>query len=335
MAIIDDPSVYWQMKQWTGNDGTSALTFDGNADLQADLFWLKTRNAGDLWRCYDSVRGVNIGLVLNATDAEQNVANDGITAIGSDGFTMVDGSNFGGGNYNQGSTNYIAYAWKELAGFMDIVSYTGNATEGRTVSHSLGTVPKMMIVKNRDAAVKWVVYHAKNTAAPETDHLILDSTAATADDNSTWNDTAPTSSVFSVGSSTSTNGNGTGYIAYLFGDTSISKMGSYTGNGNADGPFVYTGFKPNWVMLKWSAGAENWSVYDTSRNPINGPNDSILFPDDVSSENSNTDDLDMLSNGFKLTRAHARANSDGYPYIFMAFAENPFATSTGIPATAR
>jgi hypothetical protein len=335
MAIIDDPSVYWQMKQWTGNDGTSALTFDGNADLQADLFWLKTRNAGDLWRCYDSVRGVNIGLVLNATDAEQNIANDGITAIGSDGFTMVDGSNFGGGNYNQGSTNYIAYAWKELAGFMDIVSYTGDGAEGRNISHSLGTVPKMMIVKNRDAAVKWVVYHAKNTAAPETDHLVLDTTAATADDDSMWDDTAPTSSVFRIKSSSAVNSDGVKYIAYLFGDTSISKMGSYIGNGAANGPFVYTGFKPNWVMLKWSAGAENWSVYDTSRNPINGPNDSILFPDSVSSENSNTDDLEMLSNGFKLNRAHNRANTNNYPYLYMAFAENPFVTSTGIPATAR
>ena len=146
MAIIDDPSAYWQMKQWTGNDGTSALTFDGNADLQADLFWLKTRNAGDLWRCYDSVRGVNIGLVPNATDAEQDVSNDGITVIGSDGFTIVDGSTFGGGNYNQSSTNYIAYAWKELAGFMDIVSYSGNGSN-RTISHSLSAVPKMIIFK--------------------------------------------------------------------------------------------------------------------------------------------------------------------------------------------
>jgi len=334
MAIIDDPSVYWQIKQWTGNDGTSALTFDGNADLQADLFWLKTRNAGDLWRCYDSVRGVNIGLVPNATDAEQNVANDGITAIGSDGFTMVSGTTFGGGDYNQSSTNYIAYAWKELAGFMDIVSYTGDAAEGRNISHSLNAVPKMMIVKNRDAAVKWVVYHCENTSAPETDHLVLDSGVATADDDSTWDDTAPTSSVFRVKSSSSVNGDNVKYIAYLFGNTSISRMGSYVGNGGTNN-FVYTGFKPNWIMLKWTNGVEGWSVYDTSRNPINGPNDSWFVVDDVSQENSNTDDLDMLSNGFRLNRSHNRANANNEPYIYAAFAENPLVTSGGVPATAR
>ena len=334
MAIIDDPSVYWQMKQWTGNDGTSVLTFDGNADLQADLFWLKTRNAGDLWRCYDSVRGVNIGLVPNATDAEQDISNDGLTAISSDGFTMVDGSTFGGGNYNQSSTNYIAYAWKELAGFMDIVSYTGDAAEGRNISHSLGTVPKMMIVKNRDATVKWVVYHAKNTAAPETDHLVLDTNVATADDDSTWDDTAPTSSVFRIKSSSSVNSDNVKYIAYLFGNTSISKMGTFTGNGSTSN-FVYTGFKPNWVMLKWTGGTEGWSVYDTSRNPINGPNDSWFIVDGVSAENSNTDDLDMLSNGFHLNRSHDRANGSGETYIYAAFAESPLVTSGGVPATAR
>tara|TARA_R110000824_G_scaffold146619_1_gene315624 strand:- start:18 stop:1022 length:1005 start_codon:yes stop_codon:yes gene_type:complete len=334
MAIIDDPSVYWQMKQWTGNDGTSVLTFDGNADLQADLFWLKTRNAGDLWRCYDSVRGVNIGLVPNATDAEQDISNDGLTAISSDGFTMVDGSTFGGGNYNQSSTNYIAYAWKELAGFMDIVSYTGDAAEGRNISHSLGTVPKMMIVKNRDAAVKWVVYHANNTSAPETDHLVLDTNVATADDDSTWDDTAPTSSVFRIKSSSSVNSDNVKYIAYLFGNTSISKMGTFTGNGSTSN-FVYTGFKPNWVMLKWTGGTEGWSVYDTSRNPINGPNDSWFIVDGVSAENSNTDDLDMLSNGFHLNRSHDRANGSGETYIYAAFAESPLVTSGGVPATAR
>ena len=334
MAIIDDPSVYWQMKQWTGNDGTSVLTFDGNADLQADLFWLKTRNAGDLWRCYDSVRGVNIGLVPNATDAEQDLSNDGLTAISSDGFTMVDGSTFGGGNYNQSSTNYIAYAWKELAGFMDIVSYTGDGAEGRNISHSLGTVPKMMIVKNRDAAVKWVVYHANNTSAPETDHLVLDTNVATADDDSTWDDTAPTSSVFRIKSSSSVNSDNVKYIAYLFGNTSISKMGTFTGNGSTSN-FVYTGFKPNWVMLKWTGGTEGWSVYDTSRNPINGPNDSWFIVDGVSAENSNTDDLDMLSNGFHLNRSHDRANGSGETYIYAAFAESPLVTSGGVPATAR
>jgi hypothetical protein len=331
MAIIDDPSVYWQMKQWTGNDGTSALTFDGNADLQADLFWLKTRNAGDLWRVYDSVRGVNNGLVLNATDAEQTVANDGITAIGSDGFTMVSGTNFGGGDYNQSSTNYIGYAWKELAGFMDIVSYTGNGSN-RNIAHNLGAVPKMMIVKRRDNTGGWIVYHQAvgNTKISE-----LHVNDASQTSSAAWNNTTPTASVFTLGDYTSVNTNNATYIAYLFGDTSISKIGSYVGTGNADGPFVYTGFKPNWVMLKWTGGAEGWSVYDTSRNPINGPNDSWFIADHVDPENSNTDDLDMLSNGFKLTRAHNRANTNGYPYLFMAFAENPFTTGTGVPATAR
>jgi hypothetical protein len=363
MAIIDDPSVYWQMKQWTGNDGTSALTFDGNADLQADLFWLKTRNAGDLWRCYDSVRGVNIGLVPNAADAEQNVANDGITAIGSDGFTMVDGSAFGGGNYNQSSTNYIAYAWKagtaftndasstgigtidstgssnQTAGF-SIVSYTSNGSASQSVAHNLGGVPEMIISKNRDSTSAsynyWTVYH-HSLATANDKKLKLNTTDAVSTTNE-WGDTNPTSTVYSL----HTSGDGTTnvstdkIISYCFRSIKgYSKIGSYTGNGAADGPFVYTGFKPNFVLLKWSAGAENWSVYDTSRNPINGPNDSFFAVDSVSAENSNSSDLDMLSNGFKLIRAHNRANASDAPYIYMAFAENPFVTSTGVPTTAR
>jgi hypothetical protein len=335
MAIIDDPSVYWQIKQWTGNDGTSALTFDGNADLQADLFWLKTRNAGDLWRCYDSVRGVNIGLVLNATDAEQNIANDGITAIGSDGFTMVDGSNFGGGNYNQGSTNYIAYAWKELAGFMDIVSYTGNGSN-RDIAHNLGAVPKMMIVKERDNANDWKVYHHYVGNGKS---LRLDTTAAAGDDSTAWNSTTPTSSVFSVGTSNAVNRNGGDIIAYCFSEVkNYSKISSYIGNGNVNGSYIHLGFSPAFLLIRRVSPGTSWQIQDNKRsNGGQNINEDSMFPDTSGAEGGGKG-IDHLANGFKLRSTSGANNSSGHTFIYYAVSEHPFVTSPdngSVPATAR
>ena len=230
-----------------------------------------------------------------------------------------------------------SWNWKETAtaGF-DIVAYTGNATDGRTVAHSLSAVPAMMIVKNRDADIKWAVYHQKNTAAPETDHLKLNTDDATADDDSTWNDTAPTSSVFSVGGSTSTNGDGTAYIAYLFAEKKgYSKFGSYAGNNNANGPFIYLGFKPAWLMVKKYTGANHWIIWDNKRSTKDGFNviDKKLYANLSHAENG-ANDIDFLSNGFKF-KTNTGDWNESESYIYMAFAENPLVTSTGIPATAR
>ena len=361
MAIIDDPSAFYQAALYTGNDGTQAIVNDGNSDLQPDLVIMKTRNAGDLFRLYDSVRGANNGLVPNATDLEQTVANDGLTVFGSDGFTVVAGTNFGGGDYNQGSTNYIGYQWKAGTAFSNdasstsvgtidsagsvsteagiaIITHTGNGTANQSIAHGLGVKPDIIISKTRDTTAQgWSVFHSSLGA---TKHGLIDRTGAFDTGTQYYADTGPTSAVFSVGTESATNHNGAAMVHYLFANTannSFFSSGIYVGNGNVDGPFVYTGHQPAWILLKWEGGDEGWSIYDTTRNPINGPNDAFLTIDSVSSENVNTDDLDVFSNGFKTNRAHNRANTNGSKYTWWSFAKHPKVTSQSngsIPGTA-
>jgi len=361
MAIIDDPSAFYQAALYTGNGGTQAIVNDGNSDLQPDLVIMKTRNAGDLFRLYDSVRGANNGLVPNATDLEQTVANDGLTVFGSDGFTVVAGTNFGGGDYNQGSTNYIGYQWKAGTAFSNdasstsvgtidsagsvsteagiaIITHTGNGTANQSIAHGLGVKPDIIISKTRDTTAQgWSVFHSSLGA---TKHGLIDRTGAFDTGTQYYADTGPTSAVFSVGTESATNHNGAAMVHYLFANTannSFFSSGIYVGNGNVDGPFVYTGHQPAWILLKWEGGDEGWSIYDTTRNPINGPNDAFLTIDSVSSENVNTDDLDVFSNGFKTNRAHNRANTNGSKYTWWSFAKHPKVTSQSngsIPGTA-
>ena len=334
-TTIDNPGEYFNTKLYTGNGSNRDITGVG---FQPNFTWIKQRNGTFSHVLGNSVSGDNKFLVSSATQAE-STDSDKFRTFVSDGFQV--GTHNG---VNGGSKTYVGWSWKEsaTAGF-DIVAYTGNATGGRTVAHSLSAVPAMMIVKNRAASIKWAVYHKNNTAAPGTDHLKLNATDATEDDDSTWNDTAPTSSVFSLGGSTSTNGDGTAYIAYLFADVKgYSKFGSYTGNGNANGTFVYTGFKPAWTLIKRtdSATGGSWILFDNKRgtNVIN-PVDVVMSASNNQSEDDwgTTYDCDYLSNGFKwrFNGSGGYNNASGGTYIYMAFAENPFVTSTGVPATAR
>jgi hypothetical protein len=351
---LDKPSDYFNTVLYTGNGGT--LTVSG-VGFQSNFTWLKGRSFADYHVLTDSVRGVNSQVYSNDI-AVQGTQTNGITSFNSDGFVLGNWS-----NTNKASNTHVAWNWKaetsftndasatgigtldstgssnQTAGF-SIVSYTSNGSASQSVAHNLGGVPEMIISKNRDSTSAsynyWTVYH--HSLATANDKKLKLNTTDAASSTNEWGDTDPTSTVYSL----HTSGDGTTnvstdkIISYCFRSIKgYSKIGSYTGNGAADGPFVYTGFKPNFVLLKWSAGAENWSVYDTSRNPINGPNDSFFAVDSVSAENSNSSDLDMLSNGFKLIRAHNRANASDAPYIYMAFAENPFVTSTGVPTTAR
>ena len=194
----------------------------------------------------------------------------------------------------------------------------------------------MMIVKNRTNAIKWAVYHHRNTAAPETDHLQLNDNVATSDDDSTWDDTAPTSSVFRVKSSTSTNGSSANYVAYLWtGKQGFSKFGGYTGNGSADGTYVYTGFRPAFVLFKGLNSNREWILADNKRDPINEV-DAVLYGNTNDAE-GDSDMVDFLSNGFKFIHASGPGtiNTSGESYIYMAIAENPFVNSNGIPVNAR
>ena len=328
-TTIDDPSAYFQTKLYTGTGSSLALTNDGNSDLQPDWVWIKERNGATNQMLTDSVRGATKTLHSQNTDTESTDA-QALKSFNSDGFTV--GTD---GDVNTSSDTYVAWNWKKTAdaGF-DIVSYTGNGS-ARTISHSLSAVPGWIIVKNRDEAEPWTIYHHNNTSAPATDYLALNDTHATTDSNTRWNDTAPTSSVFTVGTSDVVNKNTIKYIAYLFAEKQgYSKFGSYAANESVDGTFVYTGFKPAFVILKQSNLARDWHMFDNKRSTFNAVG-RYLRPNVSGAEDSGEDYLDLLSNGFKLKNTGNRFNDADGTYIFMAFAESPFVTSTGIPTTAR
>jgi hypothetical protein len=205
-----------------------------------------------------------------------------------------------------------------------------------TISHGLGAVPHWIISKGRSNDGGWVVYHQNNTSAPETDALNLSSNDTTVDAVAWFNDTAPTSSVFTVGTTNDINGDGRTYIHYVFTEIQgYSKFGSYTGNGNADGPFVYTGFKPAWLLIKRTDNAQNWNLHDNKRSTFNTTK-ADLFPNlSNAEETGNGNFIDFLSNGFKHRASTNSLNASSGDFIYIAFAEHPFVSSKGVPVTAR
>jgi len=316
---IADPSAYFQNTLYTG-DGASSLAVNqgGNSTFEPDFVWIKNRDATDSHILTDSVRGATKVISSDSTAAETTDA-DTLLSFDSDGFSV--GADV---KVNTSTEKYVGWQWIEGAtpGF-DVVSFTGNATN-RTISHSVGVTPEFIIVKNRADTDNWAVYHASNTAAPATDYLILNTTAATADDATIWNDTAPTSSVFSVGTSSLTNGNTEAMIAYLWaGVEGFSNFGSYEGNGNADGTFVFTGMKPALVICKSIDSTSDWFMFDNQRLGYNVDNNS-LFSDTTAAELT-ADNIDILSNGFKLRIATDPNVAE--TYVYMAFAETPFKTA--------
>jgi len=331
-TTIDDPTAFFQCTLYTGNNGTQTITHTGNSDLQANMIWGKARNDTASHFLIDSVRGVSKRLKV-AVDPEATV-NAGITAIGSDSFAVGND-----GDFNDNNINYVTWNWKESAdaGF-DILTYEGTGSI-QTEAHNLGVKPDMIMVKNIDSSdppFNWRVYHSSLGAGVA---LKLNTNDAIADDPGYWGDTEPTSSVFSIKDSGETNNNNQTYIAYLFAEKQgYSKFGSYTGNGNADGPFVFLGFKPAFLIIKKSSNAgNNWYMWDNKRNTSNLTN-KYLNPDLNAAEGTaNYGYMDFLSNGFK-TRATGNTdeiNQSGHTFIYMAFAENPFVSSTGVPGTAK
>ena len=314
---VTKPSTAFDVKLYTGNGSTQ--TISGLA-FSPDLVWIKGRSGATDHALYDTVRGVQRQLESNTT-TDETTESTGLTAFNSDGFALGALA-----QANTSSATYAAWCWDESvsAGF-DIVTYTGNGS-ARTIAHSLGVAPSMIIVKARTTASTdqgWPVYHSANTAAPATDYLLLNSTAATADLDTVWNDTAPTSSVFSVGTNALVNANNDTYVAYCFAPVSgYSSFGSYTGNGSADGPFIYTGFRPRWILIKDTGGAINWRLLDTARNPSNLSQNG-LFPNTSGAESTTNMEMDILSNGFKV-RATGDINASGNAHVYAAFAESPF-----------
>ena len=300
---IDNPELYFQTKLYTGNGGTQSITLDGSENMQPDWVWIKVRSQAHNHYLYDAVRGVQEKLSSNTNGAEIDMGSTGLTAFNSDGFSIGNDT-----DENASGQTYASWNWKEsaTAGF-DIVSYTGTGS-AKTVSHNLGVKPDVIICKSRSGAEEWRPYFSVLGA---TKGMRLNGTNAEDTDSGYWNNTEPTSSVFTVGTNGGTNGNGVTFIAYCFADVKgYSKFGSYTGNGNADGTFVYTGFKPAWVMIKESSASADWFIFDTKRIGFNG---GVYRLKANTTETENTSNvMDILSNGFKLRVADSFQFHDAY-----------------------
>jgi len=350
MAQINKPNLHFNTKLYTGN-GSSGHSITG-VGFQPDWVWIKNREQSYSHFLTDAVRGVTKEIYSDSNGAEYTRSN-GLTAFGADGFTVGDNN-----GHNQNGNNLASWNWKAgggqgssntdgsinttytsvntTAGF-SISTWTGTGANG-TIGHGLGAKPEMIIVKNYSASQNWCVYHSGLSGTEGHKTLYLDLNQAEADQTGLWNDTAATSSVFSVGTNTNTNGSSASMIAYAFAEKKgYSKFGSYTGNGNADGTFVYTGFKPAFLMVKKTDSAENWYMKDNKRDPRNEMNQSVLYANGNAVENTGGSWLkgDAVSNGFKIRISDSSSNGSNSPYIYMAFAENPIVGSNNIPATAR
>ena len=335
-TTIDDPEAYFQVHLYTGTGSTNARTLDGDTDLQPDMSWIKSRNSTSSHCINDSARGVSSGNTIHSNNngAEDTSNTDAVDSFDSDGVTLGADTGNLGVNYSS-SQNYVGWFWKESAtsGF-DMVLYTGNDT-ARTISHSLSAKPGLMMVKRRGTAANWQVWHK---SLPDTgDKVLYLNTTHAQQDEIMFNDTEPTSSVFSLGTAGESNKVGITFINFLWAEKQgYSKFGSYTGNGNADGTFVYTGFKPAMVIVKRTDSTGGWYIYDNKRAGYNGSS-GYLQADTTSAEDTNAGNFgfDLLSNGFKLRGTYATVNNSGGTYVYMAWAEAPFVNSNGVPCNAR
>ncbi len=322
---IGDGSEYFHTQTYTGNGSSGhAITNDANAgDFEPDLLIIVPRSNGDNKVWFDDVRGTTSRIYSNKADPA-DVDGTAQLTFESDGFDL-DTTDV---NYNGSGRTYAAWQWKKGAtpGF-DIVQYTGNKTN-RTISHSLGVAPEWIVIKDYSNTESWNVGH---NSIGWTKNLFLNLTNAESSSSSVWQDTAPTSSVFSIGTSDGVNKVGS-HIAYLWASVAgFSKFGSYTGNGNADGPFVYTGFLPAFVLVKRADSADNWAVLDSARNSFNATN--LRHYLDTTNADITSITHDFLSNGFKLRASDGGVNASGGTYVYITFAQNPFGGSGLAPVT--
>ena len=353
-TTIDDPSAYFQTLLYNG--GSSSYTNSGNSDLQPDWVWIKARDNAYEHKLWDSSRGTTKLLLSNDNTAE--ATQSGLTAFNSDGFSLG-----GDGGSNDANTNFAAWQWKAnggttttndasstgvgsidsvyqantTAGF-SIVTYTGNGSSGASFAHGLGVAPQYVLIKNRDTARSWFVGHPSPGYNFIAGHF--NSTDDKDEDSVYWNNTAPSSTVVTLGNNEGGNENGDKFVAYCFAPIQgYSHFASVEGNNNADGPFAYTGFKPAWVMLKnIDATGKVWQIWDSARDTSNVANHT-LTGDATATEHSDgsgaSNHIDMLSNGFKIRNTGSHLNPDGQTLIYMAFAESPFVSSEGVPTTAK
>jgi hypothetical protein len=326
---------------WTGT-GSNPQVITNAAGFKPDLVWLKSRSAAFYNQLADSIRGANKSLYSNTTDPEDTNAINGYqTVFSSNGFSVTAGSNSGAA-VNGSGTTYVGWQWQAgqgttssntngtitstvsvnaSAGF-SVVSFAVPATTSSyTIGHGLGVAPSLIFVKGRDKVDSWVIYHS-SVSTNTSSYLVLNSTSATLSLANMWGTALPTSSVFGITANT-TIANNQNVIAYCWSEIAgFSKFGSYTGNGSADGTFVYLGFRPKFVLIKRTDTTSDWRTIDTSRDTFNGAK-AILYPNLTDAEAS-VEIEDILSNGFKLRINNAGINGSGGTYIYMAYAENPF-----------
>jgi hypothetical protein len=367
-TTIDDPSAYFQTTIYTGSGSdNTAITNVGNSDLQPDFIWIKKRSASGQHVLSDTSRGIVKVLNTNSTAAEDsNSEGEMVKSVQSDGFTLGDSqAGQGDTNFTSGGT-YVAWQWKANGGTtttndasatsigdtdsvyqvnstakFSIVTWTGSGSGTVSIAHGLGSTPKFIIIKQRDGANSWLVYHHKNTVVDDPHDTFLKlhlGNASSADQNNYFMaNTAPTSTVATFGSGTEANASGT-YIGYFFDEVQgYSKFGTYKGNGSStvtQGPFIYTGFKPAWTMIKRvDAANDGWYIHDSTRSPNNVIN--TAFRANTNSAESG-ENIDFLSNGFAIRiGANNNFNNASGTYLYMAFAESPFVSSKGVPTTAR
>jgi len=364
-TTIDDPSAYFQTAIYEGTTSTrKTVTNDGNSNLQAGLFWFKNRDSTAPHVIADTNRGANNAdggytIVSNVNTTATEIAEaKGIMTQTSNGFTVEEMTSAAG---NVNTNSMVCWQWKgsgqgtgvgtdvaesgnnpgfkrqtnAAAGF-SIMLYVGTGGVG-TMAHGLNSAPSVIIVKSGSTTANWIVKHPSTTN--NYDFLYLNTTGAPIANDGAWTQTDPTSTVFSVGAADAVNQDTKSFIAYVFAEVQgYSKFASYTGNGNANGPFVHLGFKPAWVMTKRTDTTSGWFIQDIKRGIRNSSSGTALEANSNLAESgigATNYDIDFLSNGFKLRQSNVYLNASGGSYIYMAFAENPFVTSTGIPTTAR
>ena len=351
-TTIDDPSAYFKVQLYTGNatNDTAIVFNDTDTDMQPDMVWIKCRDAAENHSLSDVIQGDATGrdglavLHPNTTQAEDNGAgNLYVESLDSDGFTIgandqvnVNTKLHTSWSWKAGTTSGLsggtitpsAYSINTTSGF-GMYGYAGNSTAGATITHGLGAKPGWISCKRLNDTGGWTTY---NSGAGATKFAYLDLTDIFDSGSTEWNDTEPTTSVFSLGTHGTVNNSAGTYIAYVWADVQgFSKFGSYEGNGNADGSFIYTGFKPAWVMCKSIDSTSSWHIFDNKREGFNPDNDTLVA--EATTVEPTTDMIDLLSNGFKF-----RISTDpnvAESYIYMAFAESPFVNSEGVPCNAR
>ena len=354
-TTINKPGDYFNTITYSG-DGTSPKSITG-FNFQPDLVWTKTRTYANNHTLFDNVRGAgsNKELSSNSASAEGGVATGTygyLSSFDTDGFTATSGSS--GINYfNSSGDTYVNWGWlasnttasntdgsitstvsaNTTSGF-SIVKFTGTGANA-TVGHGLGAKPNVIILKSYENGQQWSSYWSVLGA---TKYMRFNATNGESTASNRWNNTEPTTSVFTVSTDGEVNTNGENQIAYCFAEkTGYSKIGSYVGNGSPDGPFIYTGFKPAFVMIKNTSATGTWIMKDVKRNPFNVANTALGANNNASEGdyNSSLNEIDILSNGFKLRDTYSDQNTSGNSYIYMAFAEAPLVGSNGVTAKAR